>query len=162
MAISIKNHEDRITALENPVRIWVKLSDVVRIGTSWTEIFRTPIQSGIAIAWLTHGYSGESTEERYRHCALIPLGHHFSWLGYEVENTASGELICLQLDNTSIPGYTRLLARTEGNVELNDNVVISSWFLKLYYNFSYNITREFYKVKFKLKHYLCSHLQKFI
>ena len=131
MAISIKNHEDRITALENPVRTWVKLSDVVRIGTSWTEIFKTPIQSGIAIAWLTHGYNEKYTEERYIHCALIPLGHNFMWLGYAVENTASGEFISLQLDNTSIPGYTRLLARTEGSAELSDNVVISSWFLKL-------------------------------
>ena len=143
MAISIKNHEDRITALEKKsidldkrqVVLWsgsdsgvkkFKLSESAdnfdAIGVTfrrWRIIFIPKINYD------------ENTEDfmRTTHAIVVDVKDRYYL-------------------NVTYNEVRQPLTRVVG--------------LKLYYNFSYNITREFYKVKFKLRHYLCSHLQKFI
>ena len=158
MAISIKNHEDRITALEKKDvnRDWVKLSSGLKLTTSPQQLFKIPTTHGLAIMWWN--YTGGSVAGN-RMC-VIPLGHHYTW-EIDCVNTNIEYIMC-NLDNTTEVGYTICSVWHVNEASSDDNFVNAVWQLKLYYNFSYNITREFYKVKFKLKHYLCSHLQKFI
>ena len=144
MAISIKNHEDRITALE---KVNVSTLTLLWVGDS-TNVTIPNFSSfkAFMIDCITHDSSTYPTASAF---VYIPSNRDPHRAGYihsgliHTKITASGNKVTV----SNIAGSAKI------------NSIIG---LKLYYNFSYNITREFYKVKFKLKHYLCSHLQKFI
>ena len=144
MAISIKNHEDRITALEK------KCSNAVieNIYNS-TDIVRGSFTLNKSMTLFDLLIFNMNVGDIYYEGCYVDTVDNIRSLKrqFYVSGTVSG---CTMeyLSDTSI--------------KVNSNDCSASFMvigLKLYYNFSYNITREFYKVKFKLKHYLCSHLQ---
>ena len=149
MAISIKNHEDRITALENK-------------SASGNRIKAVKLWSGSQSSNTTLTIPGLDDYDVF-------------WIAADFYSLNSWVVIRNQVSGLTddVGGGSKTYATisiTSGNKlqwsVLRDDYSTRSlkavYGLKLYYNFSYNITREFYKVKFKLKHYLCSHLQKFI
>ena len=152
MAISIKNHEDRITALEK-----VSSASQSKVVTLWsgsagngaTITTNQPMRNFDAIVTGCDGFGGCTS-------MLIPYSVLTNKAWYVANDTPWGKYI----QNSSVQ-YTSDTTLSHSHKYGGGTIrwVIG---LKLYYNFSYNITREFYKVKFKLKHYLCSHLQKFI
>ena len=143
MAISIKNHEDRITALENKSINLDKRQVVLWSGSD----------AGVKKFKLS-----ESADN------FDVIGVTFKNWRIAVIPKINFDIITLDFIRSNLSVLLDIKDRMYLNVSYNETSqpltrVIG---LKLYYNFSYNITREFYKVKFKLKHYLCSHLQKFI
>ena len=167
MAISIKNHEDRITALEkmnHHISMWsgsITLND-----GNWHQVCKYDSYPEIIV--VKYSFNRGSHDE----CWLNGfVWNHPYMLGQKemiVEITRHGgiDINNDKFENFQIKRgsddniYVRSLSSDD---QYNDsNGILDIFGLKLYYNFSYNITREFYKVKFKLKHYLCSHLQKFI
>ena len=183
MAISIKNHEDRITALEK-IGKDIKVKVLNPIHTNYTPAILCTSSECDGYDIILHNCTQSSSQSKdiyttdygrvpdngpfdpnkiivYGQSYISVLRHHrnkfvqshqFTNVNHYYEDdylmmdSAGNIKICSEQQNRPAP----------------DNFVFIAILLKLYYNFSYNITREFYKVKFKLKHYLCSHLQKFI
>ena len=183
MAISIKNHEDRITALEK-IGKDIKVKVLNPIHTNYTPAILCTSSECDGYDIILHNCTQSSSQSKdiyttdygrvpdngpfdpnkiivYGQSYISVLRHHRNKFvqshqftnvdhyyedDYLMMDSAGNIKICSEQQNRPAP----------------DNFVFIAILLKLYYNFSYNITREFYKVKFKLKHYLCSHLQKFI
>ena len=148
MAISIKNHEDRITALEN------------KAGNQSEQFFIACCSRSASI--LSCGILIPS--KAHKRLILHTYGESPSYRG-KYESTNMTENVTLSngectLNYVSDNGVYKTYSLSVSGDWGNNHLLIAYW-LKLYYNFSYNITREFYKVKFKLRHYLCSHLQNY-
>ena len=152
MAISIKNHEDRITALER-----TNATSKPRLVTIWSgscgnggRMSTTEGMSNFdAVITGTDGFGGVTSA-----IFPVPMLKNKAW--YVANDTPWGN----NVQNSSIQYIDdRTLLH---QYKLGGGTIRWVIGLKLYYNFSYNITREFYKVKFnKLRHYLCSHLQNY-
>ena len=152
MAISIKNHEDRITALENKLSSSNVTYEVLNTGglsgnylkvtkpLNQFDFFMVEFLTGSGVYYQQQILNGKNpcktNGEHYVICHNP--GSHIDYCTVATWGTT----------NMYLPVHEAPIRRIIG--------------LKLYYNFSYNITREFYKVKFnKLRHYLCSHLQNY-
>ena len=162
MAISIKNHEDRITALEN-VRYNNNLIATHEINSNhfsgsvyeYENIYVFDVSCNINLEGEIVVFFPDTLRIK------LPNGFKVNGLPYNVGIVGSNGNRAMQyvylFENkikifTGYPGSLQRAGYIRGIVPR----------LKLYYNFSYNITREFYKVKFnKLRHYLCSHLQNY-
>ena len=160
MAISIKNHEDRITALEKKKPTFTYLYQgskqnnegvgPITLKQSWKDfdfLFVCSCQGDTKDDW------------DYRTIPTRSI-RPYDYKSYDQPGEVILGLITTETQN--IQGYFHTDYKTLYISKSYKTVLRDIIGLKLYYNFSYNITREFYKVKFKLKHYLCSHLQKFI
>ena len=149
MAISIKNHEDRITALENRKGYY---SETLLFGGKWNSL-----GAGNERISLT------SSVRNYDKIRLITTNNDYTMnmCDFPVTDYLNRKSVSVDFDQgSSILSY---ISDTVAEVSNGTpNYLYAVYGLKLYYNFSYNITREFYKVKFnKLRHYLCSHLQNY-
>ena len=171
MAISIKNHEDRITALEK------KSNRAMSYGVINTDGTCTFYTNQIGVKYMGSSNFDLQTNAFYAITATMITTDDAYGLSIHSDHSKSTDSIIamIQADSaawqfvTACASISKLAIRNTRRSGSN----IATWYdnphnqikfiiLKLYYNFSYNITREFYKVKFKLKHYLCSHLRKFI
>ena len=151
MAISIKNHEDRITALENKGEENPSSAcEIIFNGNSGTANLTKSITDFQMLCFVVQ------TDENRGYVDITVNTSSFINLGWaKICNRAGGGRPANVYDTQ----VTRV-----SNTQLTCNkgmIKVYGINLKLYYNFSYNITREFYKVKFKLRHYLCSHLQNY-
>ncbi len=162
MAISIKNHEDRITALENVKDNYIRshefnIKNFVGSVFEFNSFFMFELTSNKSID------RGELTYEiPYPSSLRIPVPPRLGYISGTLTVNGNGNSNC---QNVHI--YSDRIVFSTGDMHETGiwaTVAIQGIVprLKLYYNFSYNITREFYKVKFnKLRHYLCSHLQNY-
>ena len=162
MAISIKNHEDRITALENVKDNYIRLhafniKDFTGSVYEFNNFFMFELMSSKAINNNELMY-----EIPYPSSLRIPVPPQIEYISGAITVTGNGNTNC---QNVYIYSDRIILSAGETNGGgIWPTIYIQGIVprLKLYYNFSYNITREFYKVKFnKLRHYLCSHLQNY-
>ena len=178
MAISIKNHEDRITALE-------KIGKVVKIYNEGARTFPDNAANDafedfdlsdswrnydmLIIPCTTQHFANSSMWSEPSHCGVILTSalEMYPDAEWGIINSIGqgGRFETLKVKSLTDRKVRVILGTGGGNISAGEVVPFIAGIkfgLKLYYNFSYNITREFYKVKFKLKHYLCSHLKKFI
>ena len=146
MAISIKNHEDRITALEN-----ISHSSVVENIYDKTTVVRTSFTLNKPMTAYDILIFNMNVNASYYEGCYVDTVNNIRSLKRDIfiSGTATGCHL-RYLNDTTIQVISN---------ECSGSFMVIG--LKLYYNFSYNITREFYKVKFKLRHYLCSHLQNY-
>ena len=181
MAISIKNHEDRITALEKNVvnfstleaiRLKGNIGSNLLCGTNPDVLIsrgsstftssggKISLKAGTYFIMSSFYARRYATADGYVYLKLkSTAGLVDDYGGFVHNNFGSGGQTLVTI-TTFTQSDTIWVEYTESGAAFFNNQFMAV--LKLYYNFSYNITREFYKVKFKLKHYLCSHLQKFI
>ena len=157
MAISIKNHEDRITALEKVSSFKIELlysGSGQNSDTGKTITLSQPYTNFDAIVF--QYCDGATAKDDWRQSTLFTKYIHDS-TGNAQDSVYAYNLWFIESQTFQI--NFRSDKKSILISEAKQTVVREVFGLKLYYNFSYNITREFYKVKFKLKHYLCSHLQ---
>lgn len=162
MAISIKNHEDRITALENIKDNYIRshefdIKNFVGSVYEFNGFFMFELVSDKQV------YSGNTKfEVPYPSSLRIPVPQRLTYIPGVLTVNGNGNSNC---QNVRI--FSDRIVFSTGDIPdagIWPTIYIQGIVprLKLYYNFSYNITREFYKVKFnKLRHYLCSHLQNY-
>ena len=150
MAISIKNHEDRITALENKGYTFKTLYDKnVHVNANQTIQLSSSIQDYDVI--IVEGRHDDDTNYDQLWVVDPYINKEYIHAYYDQNDADMSSLQFKFASKTSL--YITVSVRY---------CIVRIIGLKLYYNFSYNITREFYVVKFnKLRHYLCSHLRNY-
>ena len=136
MAISLKNHEDRIWNLETKGK-WIKLvdHDNIPIPTSAGEVHICSFNKDeIGLIFVLFTYAADMT--KLGHMSVLPAGYQdYScqlWpIGAPVNEN---EIIAVRVHYGDVYAHSTASAG-------QDNIIYSVWGLKLYYNFSYNIYR---------------------
>lgn len=148
MSISLNNHESRIKALENKAN-----NGSVRVTklASGSGGLSEPITNFDIVQIRTSERAADGWGNSF--CCIVVASYSIG----DAINMGNG----IVGEGNSGAQIKFTSSTSIGVIQSTYGTSINGvWGLKLYYNFSYNIIREFYVVKFKLRQSLCSLLQK--